>query len=166
MPDANIVGWLLEGDPAIQYQTHRDLLGEERTVSAERTKTGRGHRVPLSPRCVEVLERAKSFSDESDYIFPGQSLGKPLSNMSFLMTLRRMDLKITGHGFRSAFRDWAAERTNFPRDVCEMALAHTIRDRTEAAYRRGDLFEKRRQLMDAWMKYTTTAHGDVIDLPA
>lgn len=143
-----------------------EIEGGVWTVPAERRKTGREHRVPLSPRCVEILERAKSFSDESGYIFPGQSRGKPLSNMSFLMTLRRMDPKITGHGFRSAFRDWAAERTNFPRDVCEMELAPTIRDRTEAAYRRGDLFEKRRQLMDAWMKYTTTAHGDVIDLPA
>lgn len=134
-------------------------------VPAGRMKTGREHRVPLSPRCVEIVERAKAFSDDSGYIFPGQSRGKPLSNMSFLMTLRRMDLKITGHGFRSAFRDWTAERTSFPRDVCEMALAHTIRDKTEAAYRRGDLFDKRRQLMDAWANYATASHGDVIDLP-
>jgi integrase len=86
--------------------------------------------------------------------------------MAFLMTLRRMDLKITSHGFRSAFRDWAAERTNFSREVCEMALAHTIRDKAEAAYRRGDLFDKRRQLMDAWSTYATASGSAVIELPA
>ena len=143
-----------------------EIEGEVWTVPGERMKTGREHRVPLSPRCVEILDRAKSFSDGGNYVFPGQSGGKPLSNMSFLMTLRRMDLKITGHGFRSAFRDWTAEQTNFPRDVCEMALAHTIRDKTEAAYRRGDLFEKRRQLMEAWARYATTDSGKVVELPA
>ena len=86
--------------------------------------------------------------------------------MAFLMTLRRMDLKITSHGFRSAFRDWAAERTNFSREVCEMALAHAIRDKAEAAYRRGDLFDKRRQLMDAWAIYATASGSAVIELPA
>ena len=98
--------------------------------------------------------------------FPGKSRGKTLSNMSFLMTLRRMDLKITGHGFDPPFGTGQAERTNFSREVCEMALAHTIRDKAEAAYRRGDLFEKRRQLMDAWASYVMAAGGDVIELPA
>ena len=81
-------------------------------------KSGREHRVLLSPRCIEILAQARLFSEDGGYLFPGKSRGKPLSNMSFLMTLRRMDLKITGHGFRSAFRDWAAEQTSFPRDVC------------------------------------------------
>lgn len=143
-----------------------EIEGDVWTVPAERMKAGREHRVPLSARCMEVLEEARAFGDDSGYIFPGKSRGKTLSNMSFLMTLRRMDLKITGHGFRSAFRDWAAERTNFSREVCEMALAHTIRDKAEAAYRRGDLFEKRRQLMDAWASYVTAASADVIELPA
>ncbi|MEM7042749.1 MAG: site-specific integrase [Pseudomonadota bacterium] len=144
-----------------------EIDGDVWTVPAERMKTGREHRVPLTSRCVEILQNAKLFSDECGYIFPGQSRGKSLSNMSFLMTLRRMGLKVTGHGFRSAFRDWAAEQTNYPRDVCEMALAHTIRDKTEAAYRRGDLFEKRRQLMDAWARYATAdRRGDAVELHA
>lgn len=143
-----------------------EINGDVWTVPADRIKTGREHRVPLSARCIEVLDQAKAFSDGSGHIFPGRSRGKPLSNMSFLMTLRRMGLKITGHGFRSAFRDWAAERTNFPREVCEMALAHTIRDKAEAAYRRGDLFEKRQQLMDAWASYATAEPGALVRLPA
>ena len=143
-----------------------EIDGDVWTVPAERMKAGREHRVPLSPRCIEILEKAKSWGGEEGDVFPGRSAGKPLSNMAFLMTLRRMDLKITSHGFRSAFRDWAAERTNFTREVCEMALAHTIRDKAEAAYRRGDLFDKRRQLMDAWANYATASGGEVVDLPA
>ncbi len=84
--------------------------------------------------------------------------------MVFLMALRRMGINTTAHGFRSAFRDWAAERTNFPREVAEMALAHTIRDKTEAAYRRGDLFQKRRALMDAWAGFVTAAGGKVVQI--
>ena len=143
-----------------------EIDGDVWTVPAERMKAGREHRVPLSPRCIEILEKARSWGGDSAYVFPGRSAGKPLSNMAFLMTLRRMDLKITSHGFRSAFRDWAAERTNFSREVCEMALAHTIRDKAEAAYRRGDLFDKRRQLMDAWSSYATASGSAVIELPA
>jgi len=86
--------------------------------------------------------------------------------MAFSMTLRRMKVNVTPHGFRSTFRDWAAEKTNYPRDVCEMALGHVIRDQTEAAYRRGDLFEKRRKLMAAWATYATPSEADVIPLLA
>ena len=143
-----------------------EIDGDVWTVPAERMKAGREHRVPLSPRCIEILDTAKSWGSEAGHMFPGRSAGKPLSNMAFLMTLRRMNLKITSHGFRSAFRDWAAERTNFSREVCEMALAHTIRDKAEAAYRRGDLFDKRRQLMDAWSIYATASGSAVIELPA
>jgi len=80
-----------------------------------------------------------------------------LSNMAFLMALRRMNVHVTAHGFRSAFRDWAAEQTSHPHDVCEMALAHSIPNRVEAAYRRGDLLEKRRELMDEWSRFVTEA---------
>ena len=90
-------------------------------------------------------------------MFPGRGGTKPLSNMVFLMMLRRMKMDITAHGFRSSFRDWAAEQTSFPREVCEMALAHAVENRVEAAYRRGDLFEKRRGLMDAWATFAGTA---------
>jgi integrase len=125
------------------------------TLPRERMKAKREHRVPLSPRCLAILRRAKELSDGSEYVFCGHSAGKPLSNMVFLMSLRRMGIDVTAHGFRSAFRDWAAERTNFTREVCEAALAHTIRDKAEAAYRRGDLFEKRRKLMNAWAAFAT-----------
>ncbi|MBF9235431.1 tyrosine-type recombinase/integrase [Microvirga alba] len=123
------------------------------TVPADRMKAGRAHRVPLSDRSIEILKRARQLSQESEYVFPGRSGAKPLSNMVFLMTLRRMQLPITAHGFRSSFRDWAAEQTNVPREVCEMALAHVVSNKVEAAYRRGDLFELRRELMRLWATF-------------
>jgi len=126
------------------------------TIPPERMKAKREHRVPLTLRCIELLKSAKSLSGDSPFIFPGRSAEKPLSNMVFLMVLRRMKLDVTAHGFRSSFRDWASEQTNFPHDVCEMALAHSIKNKAEAAYRRGDLFEKRRQLMEAWATYCTS----------
>lgn len=130
------------------------------TVPAERMKAGRIHRVPLSDRCVEILKRAKELGADSSYVFPGRSADKPLSNMVFLMMLRRMKLDVTAHGFRSSFRDWAAEATHFPREVAEMALAHTIENKVEAAYRRGDLMEKRREIMQAWANFTSEADAD------
>ena len=125
------------------------------TVPAERMKARREHRVPLAPEAVAILKRARELSADSDFVFPGRSVPRPLSNMVFLQTLRRMKVKVTAHGFRSAFRDWAAEHTNFPREVCEMALAHTIKNKAEAAYRRGDMLEKRRELMAAWASFVT-----------
>jgi len=119
-------------------------------VPGERMKAGREHRIALSSATVSLLEEMRA-SRESDYVFPGQRPGKPLSNMAFLAVLRRMGrTDLTAHGFRSSFRDWAAERTSYPPEVVEMALAHTIGDKVEAAYRRGDLFEKRCQLMEDW----------------
>ena len=135
-----------------------EVAGDVWTLPAERTKPKRAHRVPLGPRCLEILRRAGELSDGSDYVFPGRSRGKPLSNMVFLMALRRMDLqfKVTGHGFRSTFRDWASECTNFSGEVSEMALIHTVKDKTEAAYRRGDLFDKRRELMLDWEQFVAS----------
>jgi integrase len=94
-------------------------------------------------RAITLLAEARSVGGASPYVFPGRRPEVPLSNMALLMCLRRLGMSVTAHGFRSSFRDWASERTNLPRDVCEMALAHTVRDKTEAAYRRGDLLEKR-----------------------
>ncbi len=125
------------------------------TIPASRMKAEREHRVPLSPRCLAILKDARKLAGDSSYVFPGRSTKKPLSNMVFLMTLRRMKVDATAHGFRSSFRDWASEQTNFPLDVCEGALAHTLKDKTEAAYKRTDLFEKRRELMATWAKYCT-----------
>lgn len=116
-------------------------------------KSGRAHRVPLSHRCLEILRRAKAFGAGSAFVFPGRSRDKPMSNMAFLMLLRRMNQAITAHGFRSSFRDWAAEATSLPREVAEMALAHAVENKVEAAYRRGDLLEKRRQLMEHWAHF-------------
>ena len=90
------------------------------------------------------------------------SPNQPLSNTVFLQVLKRMGKRCTGHGFRSSFRDWANEKTNFSREVCEMALAHTVSDKTEAAYLRGDLFEKRRELMETWSRYATTDPSDKV----
>lgn len=134
------------------------------TIPAERMKVGREHKVPLADRCLDILAQARKLSDGKGFVFPGRSVGKPLSNMVFLMALRRMEVAVTAHGFRSSFRDWASERTNVPREVCEMALAHVVDNKTEAAYRRGDLLEKRRELMATWTAYAATLPGTVISL--
>jgi integrase len=123
-------------------------------------KAAREHRVPLSPSSMAVLQSAQALNEGSAFIFPGRSLDTPMSNMVFLMILRRLGATFTAHGFRSAFRDWTSECTNFPREVCEMALAHSIKDKTEAAYRRGDLFAKRSELMGAWDLYVGREEDD------
>lgn len=130
-----------------------DLPGKVFTIPAERMKAKREHRVPLSPPAIKLLkDMAKR--KESEWVFPSIRAGRPLSNMAMLALLKRMKrADLTVHGFRSTFRDWAAEQTNFPSDVAEMALAHSIRDKTEAAYRRGELFDKRAKLMAAWAIY-------------
>lgn len=120
------------------------------TVPATRMKAGKEHRIPLSPRAVEILEAVKSLDKAS--LFPADKGGK-LSTMAMSMLLRRMKLDCTVHGFRSGFRDWAAECTGYAHEVCEMALAHVIGNKSEAAYRRGDLFDKRRRLMADWATY-------------
>jgi integrase len=122
-------------------------------IPPDRMKAGKEHRVPLSKPALAILKRLKK-SQSGKFVFPGGKAGKPLSNMALLALLERMDrADLTVHGFRSTFRDWAAERTNFPREVAEHALAHSLKDKVEAAYRRGDLFEKRRRLMDEWAKF-------------
>jgi integrase len=130
-----------------------DLEEKIWTVPAARMKAGKEHRVPLSASAAAIVEELENVRT-GDSIFQSQRSGKPLSNMAMLKLLYRMDrADLTAHGFRSTFRDWAAEQTDFPREVAEMTLAHTIGDRVEAAYRRGDLFQKRRELMDARAKY-------------
>ena len=123
------------------------------TVPANRMKMKHLHRVPLSPRTLAILERARLLAGDSPFVFPGQKPMKPLSNMSLDMTLRRMAVQVTAHGFRSSFRDWAAETTNYPNEVAEMALAHVVKNRVEVAYRRGDLLDKRRRLMIDWAAF-------------
>jgi integrase len=146
------------------------------TIRAERMKAGREHRVPLSAAAVAVLETIRPLAPMRNGVpslaapvFPGPRRALPMSNMTMLMLLRRMKRDdLTVHGFRSTFSDWAAERTNYPREVVEMALAHAIGSKVEAAYRRGDLFEKRRQLMQAWARFCTASEavGEVVPIHA
>jgi len=142
-----IAAWALEftiltaartGETIFAGWSEIDLLDKTWTVPAERMKAGKVHRVPLSARALAILQEMEALrppGDADGYVFPGGKAGKSLSNMAFLMLLRRMGRDdLTAHGFRSTFRDWAAERTNFPSEVAEMALAHTVSDKTEAAY--------------------------------
>jgi integrase len=123
------------------------------TVPAERMKAGREHRVPLSSRAIVLLRQLEKFRG-GDFVFAGQTRNKPLSNMAMEMVLRRMKIEdATVHGFRSSFRDWAGNVSNFPREITETALAHVIGDKAEQAYRRSDALDKRRKLMEAWAAY-------------
>jgi len=136
-------------------------------IPRERMKGFREHRVPLSPQAIAVLNQVKWENHGSEYVFPNAKQEKPISNMACLAVLKRMGRSdLTVHGFRSTFRDWSAESTAYPRDVCEMALAHAIEDKSEAAYRRGDLLEKRAHLMADWGNRcdAVDAEADVISI--
>ncbi len=122
-------------------------------IPASRMKGKREHRVPLSDRAMGILGEVGKFKT-GEFVFPGRRPTAPLSNMALAMILRRMKIEhATQHGFRSSFRDWCGDKTTFPREVAEAALAHAIGDKTEAAYRREDALAKRRKLMDAWAAY-------------
>lgn len=129
-----------------------DLEAAIWTIPAARMKAGKEHRVPLCSRSIEIIKGMESFKEDSGgYVFPGNERGKAISTAAFRATLKRMGRSdITPHGFRSTFRDWAGEETAFPREVIEHAMAHRLKDKAEAAYQRGDLFKKRRKLMEAW----------------
>jgi integrase len=129
-----------------------DLRQRMWVIPASRMKAGKEHRIPLTRGAVAILKEMAEVR-QSNFIFPGAKDGKPLSNMALLMLLRDFQPGITVHGFRSTFNDWAAECTTSPNFVSEAALAHVVADRVEAAYRRGDLFEKRRGLMEGWNAY-------------
>jgi integrase len=130
--------------------TWDEIVGDTWIVPPQRAKTGKEHRVPLSPRALDLL--AALPRDGGRLIFPGAREGQPLSHSAMLRVLERLGVQSTVHGLRSSFRDWAGESTAFPRDVIEQALAHSI-GAVEKAYRRGDLIDKRRKLMDAWASY-------------
>jgi integrase len=129
------------------------------TVPASRTKTGKEHRVPLSVSAVSVVEKAAALR-QGEYVFPGVQSGKPMSDMALTMLVRGMRPGITVHGFRSTFRDWVAEKTAYANELAEMALGHAVGDGVEAAYRRGDMFERRRQLMEDWAAWCCPARGE------
>jgi len=135
-----------------------DFEGKTWTVPGERMKAGRPHEVPLSPRALAIV-KAQQKIRTGDYVFAGRRPTEPLSNMAMLALLKRMGrTDLTAHGFRSTFRDWAAEQTNYANEVAEMALAHVVGDKVEAAYRRGTMKEKRVHLMNDWARFCTAAH--------
>ena len=137
------------------------------TIPAGRMKAGKPHVVPLSPASRRIFERAAELRTAgARYVFHGARLDKPMSDMTLMKVLRDMKEGCTAHGFRSSFRDWVSESTNFPGDLAEAALAHAIGNKTEAAYRRGNLLEKRRALMDAWGAYCAGGTGKVVRLAA
>lgn len=135
-----------------------DLENKVWTVPGERMKAGQDHTVPLTDDAIKLLKTLPRL-EGSSYVFPAPR-GGPLSDMSISTVCKRMKVDAVPHGFRSTFRDWCAENTNFPREVAEMALAHTIESKVEAAYRRGDLFQKRRKLMDAWADYCNKVQAE------
>jgi integrase len=140
-----------------------DLKAKVWSIPAARMKAGREHRVPLSPRALAFIT-AMAETRSSDFVFPGAKRDQSLSRMAMAMLLRQHAPGVTVHGFRSAFRDWCGECTQFPRELAELSLAHVVGDATELAYRRGDALEKRRKLMDAWAAYCEARPANVVAL--
>jgi integrase len=141
-----------------------EVEGDVWTVPGERMKTGRPHRVPLSKRAVELLA---DLPREGEYVFPGRHAGRPYAHDGLIKLCYRLGCNVTAHGFRATFKTWASERTNYPREIIEAALAHVIGDAAEQAYSRGDMLARRRQLMEAWSKYClqpTAGKGEVVTL--
>ena len=132
-----------------------DLAGKVWVIPGERMKAKKEHRVPLAPRAVAIVKELAA-ARLNDHVFPGLKRGEPLSEVAMWVMLQDLQPDITVHGFRSSFRDWAGEVTNTPHDIREAALAHTRKDKVHAAYQRGDLFKKRKKLMQAWAKYCET----------
>lgn len=137
-----------------------DLDAATWTIPGERMKAKREHVVPLPDSAIRLFERMKHFRRlGSDLVFPGTAKGKPLSDMTLTKALRDMGLKVTAHGFRSTFRDWVAEQTNWPAELAEAALAHVVADKTVAAYQRGPMLEKRKAMMMAWAEFCEGVSG-------
>lgn len=143
-----------------------EIQGSLWTIPAERMKAGVTHRVPLSARCMEIVEEARKLSQGSKFIFEGTKLGKPLSENTFNKLMKELGLDVHVHGFRTSFRTWTQEKTNFPREIAEAALAHSLKDKAEAAYARSDLLEKRAEMMEAWAQFISSAASDVVRIRA
>ncbi|AWW75433.1 integrase [Erythrobacter sp. KY5] len=166
--EAAILTAARSGEVRLMTWSELDLEAATWTVPAERMKAGREHVVPLSPQAVALFEGMEPHRREyTDLVFPGQKRGKPLSDMTLTKALRDMGVGVTAHGFRSTFRDWVGEQTNWPSDLAEAALAHVVSDKTVAAYQRGTMLEKRRQLMNVWAAYCVgSADGRILKLVA
>ena len=133
-------------------------------IPASRMKAKRSHRVPLSPRAIAILREAEMLGGQEGFLFPGTKPGKPLSDATLRKLIRELGFNVDIHGFRTSFRTWAQERTNFPREVAEAAMAHTLGDKAEQAYARSDLFEKRRKLMATWADYVAAQPATIVTL--
>jgi integrase len=156
--EAAILTAARSGEVRLATWSELDLDAALWTIPAERMKGKREHVVPLSAPAIALFERMKAHRrGGSDLVFPGAVKGKPLSDMTLTKALRDMGQPVTAHGFRSTFRDWISEATNFPGEMAEAALAHVVADKVEAAYRRGNLLEKRRAMMAAWGDYCQRA---------
>jgi integrase len=149
----------------VVYSTPNEIQGDVWIIPSERMKAGKEHRIPLS---TQVLELLNDLGPSNDWLFPGLKQGKPISTGTMDRLLERMGRKdITVHGFRSTFRDFIAEKTNFPDRLAEMCLAHQLADSVEAAYQRTDLLEKRKAIMQVWADYCLpTQEGNVIPIRA
>ncbi|WP_386173742.1 tyrosine-type recombinase/integrase [Sulfitobacter sp. R86518] len=132
------------------------------TRPAHRMKSKKEHRVPLSPRALEVLSQARKLGPSDGLVFPGTKYGKPLSDMTLSKLTKALGYDVDVHGFRTSFKTWTQERTNTPRDVSEAALAHTVKDKAEAAYARSDFFDKRRNLMERWHAYLNGLKNSIV----
>ena len=143
----------------INFEAKTWTIPGDDIATGRRMKAGREHIVPLSGRCIEIVKEAIQLGGDNELIFPDLPFGRQMSENRFLVVRNSLGYGsdvCTPHGFRSSFRDWAAEETDYPPEVAEMALAHTIKNKVEAAYRRGHLLAKRRELMSAWAQYTST----------
>jgi len=155
------------GEVRLATWSEIDLEAGVWTIAPDRMKAGREHRVPLSDPAMAILEKVRPLSVGSgSLLFPSKRAAKPLSDMTLAAVLKRLGVSVTVHGMRSTFRDWTEEMTSYPHEVKEAALAHAIKNKVEAAYRRTDLFEKRVNMMDAWASYATGAGGKVVRLGA
>lgn len=127
-------------------------------IPATRMKAKRAHRVPLAPQALTILREARAFSDGSSLIFPGSRYGVPLSDMTLSKLVKELGFQADVHGFRTSFRTWVQERTEFPREVAEAALAHSVGDAVEQAYARSDVLLRRREMMDAWAAHLASCN--------
>ncbi len=139
-----------------------EIEGDKWVIPASRMKKGKEHRIPLPKRCMEIISIAETMKDGTGLVFPNN--GKPLSDMTLSKLMKELGIKAVPHGFRTSFRQWTTEKTNYPWQVCEFALAHVVGDEAEQAYQRSDLFDTRINMMEAWAQYVINQRADVIPL--
>ncbi|MDA8687544.1 integrase arm-type DNA-binding domain-containing protein [bacterium] len=150
----------------VRKASWNEIDGSIWTIPAERMKAGVIHRIPLPARCIEILNLARQISKGSKYIFEGTQANKPLSENTFNKLIKELKLDVHVHGFRTSFRTWTQEKTNYPREIAETALAHSLKDKSEAAYARSDLLEKRAEMMEAWAQFINSPTSDVVQIRA